>query len=60
MIEFQELDPFYTRAFAMSFVFRPWLKVVALASCAVIAAVLVLYGLKALGCILKVLAEREE
>jgi hypothetical protein len=39
----------------MSFVFRPWLKVVALASCAVIAAVLLLYALKALACITKIM-----
>ncbi|MHC4637952.1 MAG: hypothetical protein ACYTBV_10685 [Planctomycetota bacterium] len=56
-IEFQQLDPVYTRAFAFTFVFRPWLKITALASCAVIAAVLLLYGLKGLARIVKTLAD---
>jgi hypothetical protein len=55
MVEFQHLDANVVKLFAMSFVFRPWLKVVALASCAVIAAVLLLYALKALACITKVM-----
>ena len=55
MIEFQDLDPLYTKLFAMSFVFRPWLKVVALGSCAVLAAVLLLYALRALACIARAL-----
>jgi hypothetical protein len=59
MVEFQDIDTVYAWAFAFSFVFRPWLKVVALGSSAVMAAVLVLYGLKALGCIVKVLAEED-
>lgn len=59
MVEFQQLDPLYTRAFAFSFVFRPWLKVVALASCAVLAAVLLLYGLKALACITKFMVGKD-
>ena len=57
MVEFQDIDAFYAWAFAFSFVFRPWLKVVALGSCAVLAVVLLLYALKALACIVKVLAE---
>jgi len=56
MVEFQDIDAFYARAFAFTFVFRPWLKVVALASCAVLGAVLLLYALKALACIIKTLA----
>jgi hypothetical protein len=56
MVEFQEVDAVYAKAFAISFVFRPWLKVVTLASCAVLAAVLLLYVLKALACITKMLA----
>ena len=60
MIEFQGLNPFYTKAFAWSFMFRPWLKMTALASCGVLGAVLILYGLKALACILKVLAEEDD
>jgi hypothetical protein len=56
MIEFQELMPAYTKLFAFSFVFRPWLKVVALGSCAILAAVLLLYALRALACVVKTLA----
>jgi hypothetical protein len=55
MVEFQNLNPVYTKLFAMSFVFRPLLKVVALGSCAVLGMVLLLYGLKALACVARVL-----
>ncbi|MHC4069065.1 MAG: hypothetical protein ACYS18_08925 [Planctomycetota bacterium] len=60
MIEFQGLRPFYTKAFAFSFVFRPWLKIVSFVSCLLIAGVLLLYALKALGCVVKVLSEEEK
>ena len=56
MVEFQDVDAVYAWAFALSFVFRPWLKVVTLASCAVLAVVLLLYALKALARITKMLA----
>ena len=56
MVEFQDVDAVYTWAFALSFVFRPWLKVITLASCAVLTVVLLLYVLKALACITKMLA----
>ena len=56
MIEFQNVDPSYARSFAFSFVFRPMMKIVCLCSCAIIAVVLLLYALKALGCVVKVLA----
>lgn len=59
MIEFQDINAFYAWAFAFTFVFRPWLKVVALGSCAVLAAVLLLYALKALACIVKALTEQD-
>jgi hypothetical protein len=56
MVEFQDdVDPLYAWAFASSFVFRPMMKLVSLAACAVLAFVLVLYVLKALGCVAKVL-----
>jgi hypothetical protein len=58
MTEFEGLDPVYTKAFAFSFVFRPWLKVFSLGSAAVLAGVLLLYALKALCCIVKVLSEK--
>ena len=57
MVEFQGIDAFYAWAFAFSFVFRPFLKVVALGSCGLIGVVLLLYGLKALACVVKALAE---
>ena len=60
MVDFQDVSPLYTKAFAVSFIFRPWLKIIALGSCAVIAAVLILYALKALGFILKVVAEEDK
>ena len=56
MVEFQDISPSYAWAFAFSFVFRPWMKIVVLVSCAVMAFVLLLYGLKALGCVVKTLA----
>ena len=56
MIEFQEIKPFYTWVFAASFVFRPLLKIITLGSCAVMACVLLLYALRALTCIVKMLA----
>jgi hypothetical protein len=59
MVELQHADIAFVKAFNMSFIFRPWLKAVALASCAVIAAVLLLYGLKALDRIAKTVAGRD-
>jgi hypothetical protein len=57
--EFQQAPHGRTWAFAMSFVFRPWFKVVALGSVAVIGIVLLLFGLKALGAVARVLAEQK-
>jgi len=57
MVDFEQLKPFYVKAFAMSFVFRPWLKLVILGSCAGLAGVLVLYALRALASVVKVLSE---
>jgi len=59
MVEFEDIGPGFAKLFAFSFVFRPWLKVVALASCAVLAAVLLLYALKALACITKALVGKD-
>lgn len=59
MVEFLQVRPFYTKVFAFSFVFRPWLKIIALGSCAVLAIVLLLYVLKALVCVVKVLSEQD-
>ena len=59
MVEFQNVNPSYARAFAFSFVFRPMMKIVSLGSCAIIAVVLLLYALKALTCVVKVLAGQD-
>jgi hypothetical protein len=57
MIEFQDINSFYAWAFAFSFVFRPFLKIVALGSAGLIGLVLLLYGLKALACVMNALAK---
>jgi len=57
--EFQKAPHGRTWAFAMSFIFRPWFKVVAIGSAAVIGIVLLLYGLRALGAVARALAEQE-
>ncbi|MHC4737598.1 MAG: hypothetical protein ACYS9Y_01705, partial [Planctomycetota bacterium] len=59
MLEFQDVPAFYTKAFAMSFVFRLMLKIVAIISCAVLGAVVLLYGLKALDLVVKILAGKD-
>jgi hypothetical protein len=61
MVDFQEsVSPAYAWAFAVSFVFRPYFKIFALGACGIIGLVLLLYGLKALGAVAKVLAEQQE
>jgi hypothetical protein len=57
--EFQKASHARTWFFAFSFIFRPWFKVVAIGASAVIGIVLLLYGLKALGFVAKVLSEQE-
>jgi len=59
MVEFLKVRPFYTKAFAFSFVFRPWMKIICLGSSAVLAGVLLLYALRMLACIAKALTERD-
>ena len=56
MVEFLDVRPFYTKAFAFSFVFRPWMKIICLGSCAVLAGILLLYALRALACVVKMLS----
>ena len=60
MIEFQDISPSYAWAFAASFVFRPWLKIIAIGSCVVMAGVLLLYALRVLACIVKVLTGEKQ
>jgi hypothetical protein len=60
MIEFQELRPVYTKLFAFSFIFRPFLKIVALCSSAILAAVLILYVFQGLVRILNLLSGKNQ
>ena len=60
MVEFQDLDSLYMKWFAFSFVFRPWLKITALICSLIIAAILLLYGLKVLNLLTKVFANKEK
>ncbi|MFA5238705.1 MAG: hypothetical protein WC476_03215, partial [Phycisphaerae bacterium] len=59
MVEFEELSPVYTKLFAWSFVFRLWLKVIAIGVSAILAAVLLLYALKALDFLMKMLGDKK-
>ncbi len=59
MVKFEDLPRFYTKAFAWSFIFRPWLKVVAILSSFVIAGVLLLYTLRALWFVTKVVVGKD-
>ena len=59
-VAFQDIGRFGAWAFAASFVFRPWFKIVAIGSAALIGIVLLLYGLKALGAVARVLAEQNQ
>ena len=58
--EFAKLPHSRTWAFAWSFVFRPWFKVVAIGSMGLIGLVLLVYGLRALAAVARVLAEQEK
>jgi hypothetical protein len=57
MIEFEGADPTYTKAFAFSFVFRPWMKIICFASSFIIAGVLLLYALRALLSVAKIFSK---
>ncbi len=57
MVEFQDISSFYAWAFAFSFVFRPFLKIVALGSAGLIGLVLLLYVLRALTCVVNAMAK---
>ena len=48
MIEFQDMDSTYTKFFAFTFVFRPWMKIICICCSLIIAGVLLLYALRAL------------
>jgi len=57
MVEFERLEPRYTTLFAWTFVFRPYLKIVALTACALIAGVVVAFVLRALYAVSRSAAE---
>jgi hypothetical protein len=57
MIEYQNLNTFYTKSFAFSFIFRPWMKVICFLSSFIIAGVLLLYALRALLNIAKIFSK---
>jgi hypothetical protein len=59
MVAFQDISPFYAWAFSASFVFRPFFKIVGIGASGILALVLLLYGLRALGAVARVLAEDE-
>jgi hypothetical protein len=59
MVEFEGLNAFYTWIFAFSFVFRPWLKVIAIGSCVILAGIVLLYALKALAHVTKLFADKD-
>ena len=43
MVDFQDISSFYARVFGLSFIFRPWLKLITLASSIVLIMILLLY-----------------
>ncbi|MBN1126081.1 MAG: cytochrome c3 family protein [Sedimentisphaerales bacterium] len=57
MVSFQDIDETYIGWFNWSFVFRPMMKETVLLCCAVIAAVLLLYSLRALRCLAKAVSD---
>jgi len=57
MVEFEGLDPLFTTLFARTFVFRPFLKVVALAATALVAGLVLVFALRALYAVSKAAAE---
>jgi len=59
MATFAGVDPTLTKLFAMSFVFRPMMKIVATAACGVIALVLLLFALKALGVVVAAIVGKD-
>ena len=57
MLDFMGLNKAYTRAFALSFVFRPMFKISVIGSSLILTLVLLLYGLKALGFVVSFLSQ---
>ena len=59
MVSFEGLNSGYYQMFAFTFLFRPWLKVVVILSCILLGTVLLLFALKGLDHIVKVLGNKE-
>jgi hypothetical protein len=55
---FQKLDPLYEKAFALSFIFRPWLKLVSILSSIVLFALVLMQGFRSLADLLRSVSER--
>ena len=53
MIDFAGLNGFYSKIFAVSFVFRPWFKFLTLVSSVVLVAILMMYAFKGLSLVLE-------
>lgn len=60
MAELQEIDRLYMRIFNFTFVFRPFLKIIAFGSCALIGIVVLAYGLRAIVVISNACAEEKK
>jgi hypothetical protein len=59
MVEFQDVDSVYAKAFAFSFVFRPMMKATVVVSCLILVLVLLQHGLRALACVAKLWAGKD-
>ena len=57
MADFQDTGTFYQSAFALTFLFRPWLKAVIALSALLVLAVVAIYSFQGLAGLLKSLAE---
>jgi len=60
MLTFQDINPTYMKAFALSFILRPWLKVVSWIAFAVIGAIVLIYVFKGLSRVAQLAARLEE
>lgn len=59
MTNFQDTAAIFPWAFSMSFLFRPWLKLIIIAASIVLVGVLLTYGLQGLARVSKILAEEK-
>ncbi len=59
MYRYQNIDGFYHKLFAISFVFRPMLKVVTIACCFMLSIIMITYAVKTIVFILKIIAKKD-